>query len=227
MIVSHARRFIFFHNPKCAGTSFRDALGPYHDDAFTFWGIFAAPYFRNALDHTHIRLWELQQLFPRIFACTETYASAIFVRNQWERFLSAVDEHFKKFQQQVPLRDLKPADQVRVVEQFVEQLLNVGNITTHWQLVHFSPQLWQILIGERIVPRAIIPMIEGEDYFSRAFAGLGVPGVQVPWHNRSAGRLLHLLELPKVDGFVREFYALDLAFFEGRADLAALARKPA
>jgi len=147
------------------------------------------------------------------------------VRNPWERFLSAVDEHFKKFQPQVPLRDLTPADQVRVVEQFVEQLLNVGNITTRWQLVHFSPQLWQILIGERIVPRAIIPMIEGDDYFGRAFAALGVPGVPVPWHNRSPGRLLHLLESPKVDGFVREFYALDLAFFEGRADLAALARK--
>ena len=29
MIVSHKHGFIFFHNPKCAGTSMRQALAPY------------------------------------------------------------------------------------------------------------------------------------------------------------------------------------------------------
>jgi Sulfotransferase family len=227
MIVSHARRFIFFHNPKCAGTSFRNALGPHHDDPFTFWGIFPAPHFRNELDHSHIRLWELQQLFPHLFACTETYASVIFVRSPWERFLSAIDEHFKKFQPQFGLHDLPAAEQARVVERFVETQLTIAHITTQWQFVHFSPQLWQIVIGEQIVPRAIIPMIEGTDYFGRAFAALRAPVAQVPWHNRSPTRLEHVLAAPKVDQFVRNFYALDLAFFEARPDLAPLARKAA
>ena len=80
MIVCHARRFIFFHNPKCAGMSFRAALQPYHDDRFSFWGIYHAAYFRNAIDHSHLRLWELHALFPDIFRCTETYNSVIFVR---------------------------------------------------------------------------------------------------------------------------------------------------
>lgn len=103
MIISHAHRFIFFHNPKCAGTSFRDALQPYHDDAFTFWGIFYAPYFRNHIDHTHLRLWEMQAQFPAVFACTACYNSVIFVRNPYARFLAAVNEHFKKFQPQIDL----------------------------------------------------------------------------------------------------------------------------
>ncbi len=226
MIVSHARRFIFFHNPKCAGMSFREALDPYHDDPFKFWGIYPAPFFRNSLDHSHIRLWELQQLFPHVFACAESYASVIFARNPWDRFVSAIDEHFKKFQPKIPLRDLPPEDQTRVVEQFIDQLLGIANITTNWTFVHFSPQLWQIAIGQRIVPRHIIPMSAGGDFFGRAYEALGLPPADVPWRNQSPTRMAHLLDSPKVDRFVRNFYALDLEFFQGRQDLAPLARKP-
>ncbi len=89
MIVSHANRFIFFHNPKCAGTSFRDALKLYHDDGFNFWDIFHAPYFKNHIDHTHLRLWEIQAQFPHLFRCAESYNSVIFVRSAHARFLSA------------------------------------------------------------------------------------------------------------------------------------------
>ena len=82
MIVSHARQFIFFHNPKCAGTSMRVALAGYHDDPFSFWGIFPAPFFRNHIDHTHLRLWEMQVLFPHIIRAAQTYRTVIFVRNR-------------------------------------------------------------------------------------------------------------------------------------------------
>ncbi|MGO8738716.1 sulfotransferase family 2 domain-containing protein [Rhodoblastus sp.] len=222
MIVSHARRFIFFHNPKCAGMSFREALDPYHDDPFKFWGIYSVPFFRNVLDHSHIRLWELQQLFQKVFACTIDYNSVIFVRNPWDRFVSAIDEHFKKFQQKILLRDLQPTDQTRIIEQFIDQMLNIANITTNWTFVHFSPQLWQIAIGSRIVPRHIIPMRRGDDFFARAIEALGLPVTAVPWRNQSPTPMAHILDSPKVDQFVRNFYALDLEFFRSRPDLAVI-----
>jgi hypothetical protein len=89
VIVSHVNKFIFFHNPKCAGTSFRDMLKPYHDDELTFWGIFL------------FALFQEPHRSPGIFACTESYNSVIFLRNPNARFLSAVNEHMKKFQPQV------------------------------------------------------------------------------------------------------------------------------
>ena len=222
MIVSHARRFIFFHNPKCADMSFREALDPYHDDPFKFWGVYSAPFCRNVLDHSHFRLWELQQLFPKVFGCAEDYASVIFVRNPWDKFVSAVDEHFKKFQPTIPIRDLPPADQTRVVEQFTDRLLNIANITTNWTFVHCSPQLWQIAIGSRIVPRHIIPMGQGDDFFARAFEVLGLLVMAAPWRNQSPTRMAHILDSPKVDQFVRSFYALDLEFFRSGPDLAVI-----
>jgi Sulfotransferase family len=152
VIVSHTNRFIFFHNPKCAGTSFRDTLKPYHDDAFTFWGIFYAPYFKNHIDHTHLRLWEMQVQFPKIFACAESYNSVIFVRSPYARFLSAVNEHIKKFQPHIKLESMLPEQRVWVVEAFVRQDLTIARITTDWRFIHFSPQLWYLRLGDRRTP---------------------------------------------------------------------------
>ena len=166
VIVSHANRFIFFHNPKCAGTSFRDTLKSHHDDSFNFWGIFNAPYFKNNIDHTHLRLWELQAQFPRIFACAESYNSVIFVRNPSARFLSAVNEHMKKFQPQMNLTSMTPQQRAAVVEAFVRQVLTVARITTDWRFIHFSPQIWYLRLGDRVIPRHVIPM-GSDDAFMR------------------------------------------------------------
>jgi Sulfotransferase family len=56
MIVSHAKRFVFLHIPKCAGTSFRNALKRYHDDEENFWYRRHHPYFGCEIDYAHMRL---------------------------------------------------------------------------------------------------------------------------------------------------------------------------
>ena len=223
MIVSHANRFIFFHNPKCAGTSFRDALKPYHDDAFTFWGIFHAPYFRNHIDHTHLRLWEMHAQFPRIFNCIESYQSVIFVRNPYTRFLSAVNEHVKKFQPKIDLTVMTPERRVEVVEALIQKVLTIENITTNWRFIHFSPQLWYLRLGDRTIPRHIIPMGSDNAFMHQALSILGLPDLPLPHHNPSPIDLTSALASPIVNGFVREFYADDFAFLQADERLAFLA----
>lgn len=223
VIVSHANKFIFFHNPKCAGTSFRDALKPYHDDAFTFWGIFHAPYFRNHIDHTHLRLWEMQAQFPRIFNCIERYNSVIFVRNPYARFLSAVNEHVKKFQTRIDLMAMTPDQRVGVVEALVSKVLTIANITTDWRFIHFSPQLWYLRLGERTIPRHIVPMGSDDAFTRQALSLLGLPALPVPHHNPSPIDLTPALASPVVAGFVRAFYADDFAFLRADKRLASLA----
>lgn len=223
MIISHANRFIFFHNPKCAGTSFRDALKPYHDDGFSFWGVFYAAYFRNHIDHTHLRLWEMQAQFPEIFQCAATYNSVIFVRSPYARFLAAVNEHIKKFQPRIDLPAMTPEQRTAVVEAFISQVLTIARITTDWRFIHFSPQLWFLRLGTRIVPRHIIPMLANGNFAREALAALGLPDLAMPHHNRSPVDLRPALASPAVRGFVQTFYADDFAFLRADSRLALLA----
>src|SRR5579862_369699 len=118
MIVSHRQQFIFFHNPKCAGMSFREVLKERHDDEKQFWGPSPAPYFRVPLDHSHLRLWELHALYPRLFECALSYNSVILVRHPYKRFLAALNEHFKKFQPAVKLLEQSQKERLQVIERF-------------------------------------------------------------------------------------------------------------
>ena len=227
MIVSHAQRFIFFHNPKCAGTSFRNALQPYHDDKTTFWGPAYAPYFCNYIDHTHLRLWELAALFPKLFdAAGRDYRSVVFVRNPYARFLSAVAEHFKKFERHFHLEELSILEQQAVVTKFIERTLNVREVVADWTYIHFSPQIWFIMLGDRVIPRRIVPMDPEGTFMNRAIAYLNIPTVSLPHHNRSPLDLGHLLAVPRIVSFIQDFYAMDFEFLLALPELAALTSLP-
>jgi len=223
VIVSHANRFIFFHNPKCAGCSFREVLQPYHDDGFTFWGIFFASYFKNRIDHTHLRLWEMQAQFPQVFRCAESYNSVIFVRNPYARFLSAVNEHMKNYQPQIKLGQMTPEQRVEVVEAFIQQGLTIARILTDWRFIHFSPQLWYLRFGDRTIPRHTIPMGSDDAFAREALSLLGLPDLPMPHRNPSPIDLTSALASPVVTGFVREFYAEDFAYLRADERLASLA----
>ena len=216
MIVSHARRFIFFHNPKCAGTAIHNALQPFHDDATTFWGPRDVPYFQNRLDHTHLRLWELAAAYPALFrAATEDYRSVMFVRNPYARFLSAVAEHFRKFRRELLFETLSREEQAAMVTWFLDRELTIERITTDWTTIHFSPQIWFIRPGDRVVPRTILPLDTEGRVMPVAFTALGLPAVDVGRVNPSPYDLRHLLTMRRVVSFIEEFYEQDFAFLRG------------
>ena len=239
MIVSHRQGFIFFHNPKCAGTTVRSALQPWHDDPQIFRGFFEAPFFRGTLDHAHLRLWELQALFPRILEAAATYRSVIIVRDPFRRFVSAVAHHFRYFQPNVTLAGLPPEQQIAAVEAFLDQVLSLGAIMTDVRFVHFSPQVWFILLGGRVVPRDVLPLDPpldplGDslldpplnppgDFARGVFTALGLPGRVPAVENVTAFDLTPILSSAKISDFVRTFYAPDFAFFSGQPGLAHLA----
>jgi Sulfotransferase family len=223
MIVSHARRFIFFHNPKCAGTAFRNALQPLHDDIVTFWGPRDVPYFRNRLDHTHLRLWELAAVYPALFrAAVGDYRSVMFVRNPYARFLSAVAEHFKKFRREFQFEALSREEQTALVTRFLDRELTIERVTTDWTAIHFSPQIWFIRLGDRVVPRTILPLDTDAGVMPEAFSALGLVSADVGRINPSPYDLRHLLSVRRVVSFIEEFYELDFAFLRGNPRFAGL-----
>ena len=226
MIVSHRLRFIFFHNPKCAGTSVRQILQAEHDDLVLFRDIKPAPFLMNDLDHSHLRLWEMRLLYPAIIEAARSYRSVILVRNPWRRFVSALDEHFKLFHPMVPLAAMSPEQQVRAIEIFIEQGIRVDQITTNYRFVHFSPQLWFIRLGDTQIPGNVLPMTDGGDFMASVFSCLGLPPREVPKVNTSRLDLTHVLTSPKIANFVREFYAMDFWYLAGNPTLRHLTRPP-
>jgi hypothetical protein len=207
MIVSHAEK---------------DALKPWHDDPSTFWGIYPSSYFCNRLDHTHLRLWELQSLFPHLAAAADSYNTVIFVRNPHARFLSAVNEHMKKFQPQIDLAGMDNAQRIAVIEAFIQNALTIARIMTDWRFIHFSPQTWFLRFGERLVPRHVVAMRPGVPFMKEALTLLNLPELDLPHHNPSPIDLTAALASTIVTKCIKNLYAEDFAYFAATPHLAAL-----
>jgi hypothetical protein len=91
--ISHERRCVFIHVPKTGGTSIETALGlhgPWQDEnRRTFFGMMGSPDLlalpRTSAFLQHLSIGEVQELAPE----AREYFSFAFVRNPWDRMVSA------------------------------------------------------------------------------------------------------------------------------------------
>jgi hypothetical protein len=221
MIVSTARQFIFIHNPKSAGTSFRTAIAALHDDPEVFWGMRPAPYFGTVLDFAHLRAWELVALYPQLADAAAAGNSLVFVRNPYTRFVSAFREYFGRYHAQVGLGAISPAALAGLVEGFLPEITMERVLFDH-RFVHFSPQIWFIRHGERDMVRHVVPM----GLTPEAFCRLGLEPAAVGWENPSPVDMSPALWSWRVRQFIETLYAADLAYLRADPALAGLAAAP-
>ena len=214
MIISEKRRFIFLHNPKAAGTSFRRAIEQYHDWPRKFWGYPSDPYMGMPIDLAHLRLWELAALAPDLAARINEFQKLVFVRCPLRRFVAACFEHFIVFRPEVRFGALPPEAQRTLLLRFIAQDLTPQKIAADYRYVHFSPQRWYVTLGEQRVVDHIVPVISRRETFSKAFGILGIPPSPPEILNRRASFLFDKLICPDIIAFVRSFYALDYELFE-------------
>ncbi len=221
MIVSEAKKSIFVHIPKCAGTSFRDSIQHLHDYPKKTYGVQQTDYFHLQLDHHHLRLWEVAAVYPDLFQKLKFYHSLVFVRNRYERLLSSIHEHHRKYRNHV-ISTRTPEEQLEICEKTVKGL-TVRQILSDKVFVHFSPQHWYIMMGEERMIQHIIPMRKGSNFIGEALKILGAPNL--PQKKLNAGKVAveTLLESPIIRSFVEDFYGRDGALLEslGFHDLAA------
>ena len=90
MIISERKGFIFIHNPKCAGTSVRSALTPYDTTHDLFWNF--EMWNGREIDRAHMPLFMFRSLYPHYFALLGQYLSFMFVRDPYDRAVSAFNE---------------------------------------------------------------------------------------------------------------------------------------
>ncbi|MEM6392173.1 MAG: hypothetical protein AAF797_05330 [Planctomycetota bacterium] len=138
MIFSSERRFIFFHNPKCGGTSVRDMLAPWHDEDLPTWGIDP----EGTHDRTHIGIDEFAQRHPQRWAAAQGYKLCSLYRDPYRRFISAVFEHARNFRN-IDIRYATPTQRRRMVTDRIEALTPLSQaeqVMHDPQLAHFRPQ---------------------------------------------------------------------------------------
>jgi hypothetical protein len=211
MIVSHAKNFVFLHNPKAAGTAFRSAIAPWHDHKTNFWGIVHHPYFNSRLDLAHLRAWELPVVAPDVFAVLRTCPSLAFVRDPLPRFLSACAEHFRQFLPRFRFTRLPHAGQRVLIHWLIRSGRIQAGVRGDHRYVHFSPQCWFTHLGEQQIARHIVPIRSGQEDFSSAFTLLGLPPTPAKQENRTQGADWQTLASPLIRRFVDSFYAEDRA----------------
>ena len=90
MLISESNQFVFLHNPKCAGTSIRQALLACDTTSNFFW--MYDDWNGAKIDKAHLPLYILRNKYPQYFSLLERYFTFVFVRSPYERYISAFNE---------------------------------------------------------------------------------------------------------------------------------------
>lgn len=213
MIVSHRHRFVFIHNPKCAGTSFRASINQYHDDTTTFWDITRDAYLGVALDYAHLRMWELQLCHGPLLERLRQYRSVVFVRNPFKRMLSSLAQHIGAYRPEFGLDGLDWAGRQAAFRRVIDEL-TYERIMTDFRYVHFSPQHWFVSLPGNDYPWTIVPISEEPHSILPGFDALGLPRAEPHRKNTALNPDCSFLGDPRLQSFVRGFYAADFDLFE-------------
>jgi Sulfotransferase family len=222
MIISQKRKFIFFHNPKAAGTSFRKAIEEYHDFGREFWGEEFCPYLDVRVDLAHLRAWELPCVAPNLFADLDKYRKLVLVRNPTRRFLSACFEHFYKYRPEVQFGQQDSATQRDLIHRLMHEELTAGKVLSDVRYVHFSAQHWYVFLGPRRIVDHVLPVRSGEDDLGSAFDVLELPRKQPVRLNQRAAGLFDKLVSREIEQFVTSFYKRDYELLEAHDHLKSL-----
>lgn len=174
MIVSDSHQFIFIHNPKVAGTSFRRLLEPFASKSYHGRSVYDG----DLIDGSHIPLFK----WPRELVARYRDGYTVFglVRDPESRYRSAISELL--FQHP----DFLMASGFRTPSDFLGFFLTEEVIKHDPRFVHFSPQ-WSYYglpcIGSSFrsvdfLPRVKIYSLEwlsAEGSLGRLFQELGLP----------------------------------------------------
>lgn len=217
MIVSDSHRFVFVHNPKAGGMTFRTALMPYETRGNKFFEWQRVGHKQARIDMAHITLQQLRTYFPEVLDQVAPYYKFGFVRDPYARFFSALSQHLKQGSAHLRLAVLSEPDLFyRIAAAFARACLTDRRLWSDFKLVHFRRQSDFFYLGELRWADGILKLEDAaaEIAASPAAAWLGDAALTV--RNRTEGyetgydaaRLA-----PDARAIVEDFYAPDFERF--------------
>lgn len=153
MIVSDTEKFIFIHNPKCAGMSIRSCLLHYDtsNNWFSGWR-----YFDNKkLGMAHLPLWKLNELFPLfIDSKMRKYYTFVVVRNPYARAISSFnmigEDSYLKYTENGSIDDYR-----QELNSFLERLDSEKIDSLDYRYRHFIRQSDYVYLNNEKLPDTI------------------------------------------------------------------------
>jgi len=168
MLISDRYRVVFIHNPKCGGTSLRDRLKPLDDRDNFYWLRQDNPHLNRRIDKAHVALEDFQRGFPEEFPNLEQYFCFTFVRDPYERFISAFNEKFRLY---VPESDADNyAEYRQKLNEFCVTEATAQAVRFKMGFQHFIPQHHFTHIGLKAVADFVGRMENFEADFQRIAA---------------------------------------------------------
>ena len=167
MILSDRHRFVFIHVPKCAGTSVRHAVQPYHDADERFLKAVERHPDLGEIDFRHLPLRLLRDLDPEAFEKLKIYDSYALLRDPFQRFRSAISQRAKMYlgKEFAQLGDSELHAELRRVQDY---LLSEPRVIAP-EFIHFARQADFVQIGDERLVSNLFPL-ERLDLFAQAFA---------------------------------------------------------
>lgn len=150
MILSDRYRFVFIHVPKCAGTSVRQAVLPFHDADSRFLKAIENHPELGQIDYRHLPLGLLRELDREAFEKLKIYESYALLRDPFQRFRSAMAQRAKMYVGK-ELAQLDEDDIHAEIERVIAYLQSEPKVITS-DFIHFARQSDFVqLNGERLV----------------------------------------------------------------------------
>lgn len=183
MILSDHYKFVFIHVPKCAGTSVREAVLPYHDADSRFLKTVERHPELGEIDFRHLPLSLLRDLDPEAFEKLKLYESYALLRDPFKRFRSAMAQRAKMYLGKEFAR--LDAGEVRAeTDRVMDYLLSEPRVIAP-EFIHFSRQSDFVQIGEERLVHNLYP-VERVDLFVQALGRhIGTDALQVGHANKT------------------------------------------
>lgn len=203
MIISHKYKFIFFAIPKTGTHSIRFALRPHLGEqdeehvALFHQSKFDIEEFKNRANG-HFSVQEIQPHLTK--EVWDTYYKFTFVRNPWDRFVSAVIFKNKKLQE-VP----------QLVPQFIEKFLDKMNFTDN---LFYKPQYDYLIDDNGKFEMDFVGKTEDmEQDYQKICKHLGIPIEQIDQRNSTKRKQYKDVLNDKTKQKIEEIYQNDIKHF--------------
>ncbi|WP_170399812.1 sulfotransferase family 2 domain-containing protein [Ruegeria arenilitoris] len=183
MILSDRYRFIFIHIPKCAGTSVRNAVLPFHDADSRFLKTVEHHPELGEIDFRHLPLSLLRELDHEAFDKLESYESYALLRDPFQRFRSAMAQRAKMYlgKEFAQLDDKDIRDEIGKVITYLQSEPAV--IAPDY--VHFARQSIFVETDGRRMVRNLYPVERMDCFVSDLARHIGTDTLEIGHANRT------------------------------------------
>ncbi|UWQ16054.1 sulfotransferase family protein (plasmid) [Aliiroseovarius sp. M344] len=183
MIISDKHSFVFIHIPKCAGTSVRKSILPFHDGGeWALKTLETHPEY-GELDYRHLPLNLLAKINADVFQKVKSYDSYAIVRDPFARFRSAISQRAKMYlDTELPRLS---EDELLGHIQSVMDYLNGNPSVIPSEYTHFIRQSDYIFLDDEQIVNNLFPLEHIDQLFKAVREKFGVEQLDVAHANQT------------------------------------------